>query len=48
MGIDIDNMTQAESNVLVYRTISGGKDPFGYRVGKEGLRKMDEYTGVER
>jgi predicted chitinase len=48
MGIDIDNMTQAESNVLVYRTISGGKDPFGYRVGKEGLRKMDEYTGVKR
>jgi len=48
MGIDIDNMTQAESNVLVYRTISGGKDPFGYPVGKEGLRKMDEYTGVKR
>jgi predicted chitinase len=49
-GYDIDeeNLSQADANLLVASQLSGGKDPLSYAIGIEGLKKMDEATGVER
>ena len=47
-NIDEENLSQADANLLVASQLSGGKDPLSYAIGVEGLKKMDEATGVER
>ena len=47
-NIDEENLSQADANLLVASQLSGGKDPLSYAIGIEGLKKMDEATGVER
>ena len=47
-GFDVNNLSQAEANILVMAVLSGGKDPRNYKVGQEGLGKMDKATGVKR
>ena len=47
-NIDGENLSQADANLLVASQLSGGKDPLSYAIGVEGLKKMDEATGVER
>lgn len=47
-NIDEENLSQADANLLVASQLSGGKNPLSYAIGVEGLKKMDEATGVER